>query len=108
MESDIYTIILSDGTTLENLYLNGNNFISDTLLTAANFEGKLDHITIECSDGTVNELDNVELVRIKQYENQYWFVLRQLTADELYKKQLEDTISLLTNCILEISEELYS
>ena len=40
----MYTITLSDGTKLKNLELNGNNYISKTILEDSVFEGKLDTV----------------------------------------------------------------
>lgn len=49
----MYTMILSDGTKLENLYLNCNNWISSAKLTDKDFEGKLKKVSI--TDGEVTE-----------------------------------------------------
>ena len=40
---EMYTITLSDGSTIEHLRLNGNNFISRIEVTEEDFEGKLAH-----------------------------------------------------------------
>ena len=37
----MYTIKLYDGTVLDNLELNGNNFISDTIIPDTVFENNL-------------------------------------------------------------------
>ena len=76
-----WKITLSDGTQLKDLKLSGNNYISKTKITEDDFKGKLSKITIE------NETDktSVELVQIVHYEDGYYFVLRQLSADEIDK-----------------------
>ena len=38
----------------------------------------------------------------------YWFAFRELSAEELRQKELEDTIQMLTDCLLEMSELIYS
>lgn len=82
MKKMTWTVTLADGTALEGLGLNGNNFISTRKLTDADFAGKLEHVTI--TDGeTTTELTNVELVQCVQYGTEYWFVLRELSAREL-------------------------
>lgn len=78
-----FTITLSDGTELKNLTLNGNNYISKKKVTEATFDGKLDHVTITGSSGSVTELNNAELIQIATYDDEegYHFILRE--KDEL-------------------------
>lgn len=83
MENGTFKITLADGTVLDGLGLNGNNYISSKKLTEADFADNLDHITIEDADGNVEELENLELVQVKKYGKEYWFVLRQLSEQEL-------------------------
>lgn len=91
MEKRTWTITLADGTALEGLSLNGNNFISSKKLTDADFTGKLEHVTI--TDGeTTTELTNVELVQCMQYGTEYWFVLREMTAPELTAAKVQASI----------------
>lgn len=91
MEKRTWTITLADGTTLEGLTLNGNNFISTRKLTDEDFAGKLEHVTI--TDGeTTTELTNVELVQCMQYGTEYWFVLREMTAAEQTAAKVQASI----------------
>lgn len=83
MENGTFKITLADGTVLEGLTLNGNNFISKARLTEADFEGNLSLVRIQDPDGNVEELENMELVQVKRYGTEYWFVLRQLSDQEL-------------------------
>ena len=104
-----YTITFSDGSTLNDLRMNGDNFISDTELTAEDFEGKLeDSVLIECSDGTSYSLANAELIQVRQYGSEWWFIIRETPLDVIQKRQLEAAIQMLTDCLLEMSELLYS
>lgn len=81
-----FKITLADGTQLKNLKLNGNNYISKIEITEDDFKGKLSKITIENeTDKTSEELEHMELVQIVHYEDGYYFVLRQLSADEIDK-----------------------
>lgn len=86
---DKYIITLSDGTTLENLTLNGNNFISRTEVTATTFNGKLSHVTI--SDGETEEtMTNAELVQISTLvPGEWWFILREISEEELRFMRIE-------------------
>ena len=73
MKNATYKITLSDGTVLDDLKMNGNNFISNIEIDAAAFEGNCSEITI--NDGEKDEIySNVELVQIMKIENEYWFV----------------------------------
>ena len=108
MEPNIYTITLADGTILNNLRLNGNNFVSETEITEEDFEGKLDQVTIVGTNGDLANLTHVELVQIRHYDDGYYFVLRELTPAEIKEQEIDNTIEMLTECILEMSEQLYS
>lgn len=81
-----WKITLADGTQLENLKLSGNNYISKTKITEDDFKGKLSKVIIENEiDKTIEEYEHVELVQIVHYEDGYYFILRELSADELDK-----------------------
>lgn len=93
-----WKITLADGTQLENLRLNGNNFISDTKITADIFNGNLSKVVIEgIEDGkeSVQEYEHMELVQIVHYEDGYYFVLRELSQDELDKIKTQADIEYL-------------
>ena len=79
-----WKITLSDGTKLENLGLNGNNFISEAKITEDDFKGKLSKVTVEGKDFK-QEYNNMELVQIAHYEDGYYFVLREIPQEELDK-----------------------
>lgn len=93
-----WKITLSDGTKLENLGLNGNNFISEVKLTEDDFKGKLSKVTIEGSeDGQEikQEYEHMELVQIVHYEDGYYFVLRELSEAELKERKMQGDIEYL-------------
>ena len=74
-----YKITLSDGTVLDNLKLNGNNFI-------ANYPVESEIFKNNCSPVVINEEvhPNMELVQVTKNElGEYWFVLRDLSEAEL-------------------------
>lgn len=83
MDKKVYKIILDDGTVINDLTLNGNNFISKLPIDASVFDGNCHSVTI--CDGIVEEVhSNMELVQIVHVENgEYWFVLRDISAEEL-------------------------
>lgn len=93
-----WKITLSDGTKLENLGLNGNNFISEAKITEDDFKGKLSKVTIEGIENgqeVVKEYERMELVQIVHYEDGYHFVLRELSQDELFKIQTQANLEYL-------------
>ena len=51
MEKGVWKVTLADGTTVDELSLNGNNFISKTELTPETFTGKLSRVSIEGPEG---------------------------------------------------------
>ena len=83
-EKRTWTVALTDGTKLENLTLNGNNFISDTELTSEMFEGKFSKVTATDGDNTI-EWNNAELVQITHPDSRWWFILREIPEETLYK-----------------------
>lgn len=103
-----WKITLSDGTTIENLRLNGNNFVSETEIKKEMFDGKLLKVIIEgIEDGkkVVNEYKNMELVQIVHYEDGYYFVLRELSQEEINMAKIQGNIeylAMMTDVDLEV------
>lgn len=90
-----WKITLSDGTKLENLGLNGNNFISETEITEDDFRGKLSKVKFEGKVEGKNfkqECNNMELVQIAHYEDGYYFVLREIPQEDLDKLKMKSDI----------------
>lgn len=93
-----WTVALADGTLIENLTLGGNNFQSETEITADMFDGNLSEVHISASDGDMvgraypATLHDAELVQITPPEDnpdgKWWFILRELSEDELFKMRV--------------------
>ena len=89
---------LANGNILNNLELNGNNYVSEIEVSTDIFEGNLS--PIEISDGdNVEIFDNMELVRIANWENKWWILIQEkapipvetkLQADILYLAMMMD------------------
>lgn len=94
MEDLIYTMVLSDGTIIENLRKNGDNYISVSKLTADMFEGKLSEVTVKTSEDEV-VMENMALVQITEMNGEYWFVLRQFSSIELTIAKISSDIDFL-------------
>lgn len=76
MSKKTYTMTLANGNILENLELNGNNYVSEVEVTTAAFIGNISPILI--SDGENEEiLDNMELVRIANWEDAWWILIQE-------------------------------
>jgi len=67
-------------------------FVSSKKITESTFEGKLNGVTIESSEGMKEEHSNMELVTILKYEDGYYFALRDLSQDELKRMKIESDI----------------
>ena len=91
MDTKTYTITLADGTVLDDLKLNGNNFISNTAINADIFNENC--YTVIISDGVNSETYNMEFVQVTEQEpGKYWFVLRELSASELARIKMQSDI----------------
>lgn len=94
MDEKIYKIILADGTVINNLTMNGNNFISDEAIEASIFEANCCPVTI--NDGTSDEVhENMELVQVTSVEGKSWFVLRDISEKELEQAKMKSDIEYL-------------
>lgn len=77
----MYTITLHDGTKLENLELNGNNFIAKRVIEDSVFTDNL--ATVVITDGTTtNNYTDMVLVINRVENGRSWFVLREKTEQE--------------------------
>lgn len=104
MSETKFMVTLADGTQLKDLEMNGNNFFSKTEVTANTFRGKLGRVVItgdtEADEaGLIGEHSNMELVQIAHYTQKthgladgWYFVLREISADELEKLQARGDI----------------
>lgn len=89
----LYTITLADGTTLENLRLNGNNYISKD-------EVDPDIFTDNCSPLTISDGENAEThahaecvaCREDKIEGGWWIVFRDIPQKELEERELKQII----------------
>ena len=90
----MYTITLSDGTVLGNLELNGNNYISETLIDDAVFDGTLE--TVEIHDGEQTQIyQNMKLVANRVFDGKSWFILAEKTPQDIEKEKTNKRIEAL-------------
>lgn len=84
-------ITLTDGTVLSNLSKNGDNFIASYSISPDVFENNLSPVTI-VEDNETSIHDHMVLEQLVQNGNAIWFVLRDLTRQELLYDQLRADI----------------
>lgn len=108
-----WKITLSDGTQLENLGLNGNNFVSDDEITEEIFDGNLSKVLIEGVDEEGNviseEHENMELSQIAHYKDGYYFVLNDIPQEQIEKMKMQsdiDYLAMMSDIDLDEEEEL--
>jgi len=101
----MYKITLHDGTVLDNLFLNGNNFISVTPIDSEIFKNNLKTVLI--SDDDVETVYNdMKLVQNIEYNGEYWFILAEKTPEdksaELINQMKADTdyLAIMTGVVL--------
>lgn len=79
----MYKITLADGTALENLVLNGNNFIAQTAVDDAVFKDNMATVTItNLEDGTAEQIEDGVLLSNIVREGCSWLVLGQKSAEQ--------------------------
>ena len=85
----MHTIKLHDGTILDNLELNGNNYISDTPIDDAVFIDNL--ATVEISDGEDTYVyGDMKLVANRAINGQWWFILAEKTQADKDRERLSE------------------
>lgn len=88
----MYKITLHDGTVLDDLELNGNNFISEKVIDDSVFSGNLDTVTISKGETTVTYTD-MKLLSNRVDGGKSWFVLGEKTEQEKAMERLLTSLS---------------
>lgn len=94
-----YSVTLSDGTKLDNLALNGNNFVSPVKVTEADFKDKMSKVTITDDDGKTKDYTDMVLVQVAQMGDETWFILGEKGQDDVSK--LQAAVAALTDMIMQ-------
>lgn len=85
----MHKITLQDGTVIDNLELNGNNYISNTLIADAVFTKNLG--TVEISDGNkVQILKDMKLIANQNHDGKSWFILAEKTQADKDRDRLSE------------------
>lgn len=103
-EKEIFSVSLFNGTTISNLELNGNNFISDTEITAEMFDGGLAEVHISSDKETNYTINHAKLIQIMELDGKWWFILGKMSEEELLFEKISsdiDYIAMMTDVDLE-------
>ena len=88
-------ITLSDGTSIKNLELNGNNFIAQNVISSDLFtDDNLLNVKITKGD-QVEEHTNMKLVQNMNVDGKSWFILADKTPEEIKEIELNAKIEFL-------------
>lgn len=95
-----YNIKLKDGTILNNLELNGNNFISSEKLPMEIFKDtNLTNVVItevvvdnDYKQEFVSEIHNAKLLNISYVDDCTWFILTEKTRQELILEEINSKL----------------
>lgn len=75
-----------------NLY--GNNFISEEEINPSIFDGNCSPVII--NDGSRDVIhDHMELVQVTEEDGEYWFILRDISLEELKQIKIQSDIDYL-------------
>ena len=105
----MYQITLHDGTVLDELELNGNNFISEKVIDDSVFSGNLDTVTISNGETTETYTD-MKLMSNRVDGGKSWFVLGEKTAQEKAMERLVSALNVNAESITDVQlalAELY-
>lgn len=81
-ENKTYTITLSNGIKIDDLKVNGDNFISKDEIDPTIFSGGLSKVTV--SDGeTEKTYTNLALIQVMEYEGEWLFAFREVPRAEI-------------------------
>lgn len=92
MNTEKVSIELSDGTKIENLSMNGNNFVSNVEVLESAFEDNLDTVKITIGDSTETH-SNMRLVQITKMGDEWWFILEEISKRELKDTKMQSDIA---------------
>ena len=102
-ENLTYEVIFSDGNKIENLTMNGNNFVSKTEITEDMFTS-FKHIVIKDSNDNEQIIEYGKLLQIVHYSDGWYFIIVELSPVEIAVDNLEAQAlftALMTDTVLE-------
>ena len=101
----MYKITLADGTVLDKLELNGNNYIAGRVLEDAVFEGNL--ATVKITDGKETEtFTDMLLLSHRVVNGKSWFVLGEKSDQQKAMERLDKLLTSNAESITDIQMAL--
>ena len=101
----MYKITLADGTELENLELNGNNYIAEGVIEDSVFEGNLATVTI--TDGETTETyTDMRLMSNRVEDGRSSFVLGEKPAQQQAMERIETLLTSNADSITDVQVAL--
>ena len=83
---NVYSIILANGNRIDNLQLNGNNYISTTEILESTFSGRISPVEIlHNSESEIHERYSLE--RIANWDGKWWILFHDKSDEEFQKEQ---------------------
>jgi hypothetical protein len=84
----MHRVTLQDGTVLDGLTLNGNNYISDTIIDSDVFADNL--ATVEISDGKKSQVyEDMKLIANQMHDGKSWFILAEKTLQDKERERVD-------------------
>lgn len=101
----MYKITLADGTELNDLVLNGNNFIAAAAVDDAVFKGNMASVVItNLEDGATEQLEDGVLLSNIVRDGCSWIVLGQKSEEEKRLETIDSTFTDLQMALAEVYE----
>lgn len=98
----MYTITLRDGTKIENLELNGNNYVSPMQINESLFTTEnLSRVIV--NDGeTETVYENMKFIQQVKYADGYYFILAEMTENDKLLKAMEENSQSINDILVAI------
>jgi hypothetical protein len=87
----MYKITLQNGTIIENLILNGNNYISDEQIDDSVFVDNLNEVVIENEDSRI-VYESLKIVSHQIVDGKSWLIFAEPTDEERRVMQTDNRI----------------
>lgn len=101
----MYKITLADGTEVNNLELNGNNFIAPGVVDSAVFEGNMSAVTItDVDSGDTQQITDGVLLSNIVREGRSWLVIGQKSAEQKRQEAVDTAFTDLQLALAEVYE----
>ena len=103
---EIYTLVLSDGTVIPDLTRQGAYFVSKNELSASDFEGKTDLVTIKATIGEDTQSDTYAYMIVSDLQkvgDEWAFVLDGLTEADRKQIETDNQMNLLSDGLIEVA-----